>query len=156
MNRHTVYQLNGIKALMNYNDRDDMEMNDNMQNVDVSSGIGLTNIQTTSQCNRYINLNEMNWDFKNGDVSGGNCYMNSHTGSEAKNNKSIDSTKKVMKILTTDLKWKIMDCRMVLKLMSCYLHQKLINIPIYNKIMNIITPISMVKCQHQKTHQFIN
>ena len=36
---------------------------------------------------------------KNGDVSGGHCYMNDHTISEAKNQKSIDSLK-FMKILT--------------------------------------------------------
>ena len=31
---------------------------------------------------------------ENGDVSGGHCFMNSHTLSEAKNNNSIDSTNK--------------------------------------------------------------
>ena len=42
MNIHTVYQLNGLESLMKYNYRDDMDMNDNLQNVYASIGIGLT------------------------------------------------------------------------------------------------------------------
>ena len=37
MNSHTVYQLNGLKSLMNYNDRGDMYMNANLQNEDFNS-----------------------------------------------------------------------------------------------------------------------
>ena len=83
MNSHTVYQLNGLKSSMNYNDRYDMEMNYNLQNGDVSSGIGLTNRHTLPQCNKSIRLNEMNWGSKNSYFSGGPCYMNSHTVYEA-------------------------------------------------------------------------
>ena len=36
----------------------------------------------------------MNWGFKNGDTSGGNCFMNSQTLSKANHTISIDSTKK--------------------------------------------------------------
>ena len=64
---------------MNYNDIYDMEINANLQNGDVSSGIGLIKIHTLHQCNIPSNLDEMNWSFKNGDFSGGHCYMNSNT-----------------------------------------------------------------------------
>ena len=37
-------------------------------------------------------MNDMNRDVKNGDVSGGNCYMNTHTISEAREQNFIDST----------------------------------------------------------------
>ena len=36
----------------------------------------------------------MDGDVENRDVSGGNCYINSHTLSEANNPSSVDSTKK--------------------------------------------------------------
>ena len=36
---------------MNYNDRNDTDMNDNLQNGDVSSGIGLLNSHTHPQDN---------------------------------------------------------------------------------------------------------
>ena len=36
----------------------------------------------------------MNWGVKNVDVSGSNCYMNSHTLSEANSHNYIDYTKK--------------------------------------------------------------
>ena len=49
---------------MNYNDRYDTEMNYNLQNGDVSSGIGLTNSHTLPQCNKLSNLNDMNWGLK--------------------------------------------------------------------------------------------
>ena len=50
-NGQTVYQLNGLKSLMNYNDRDDMETNANLQNGVVSSGIGLIISHTIYQHN---------------------------------------------------------------------------------------------------------
>ena len=37
MKIHTVYQHNGLKKIMNYNDRGDTKINDNFQNGDVSS-----------------------------------------------------------------------------------------------------------------------
>ena len=94
MNIHTVYQYNGFKSLMNYNDRYDMEMNYNLHNVDVSSGIGLINSNTPPQFNESSNQDEMNWGVKNYNVSGGHCYTNSNTVSEAKNHNYIDSTNK--------------------------------------------------------------
>ena len=48
---HTLYQPNDLKSLINYNDRDDMEMNDNLHNGYVSSVIGLINSYTIPQCN---------------------------------------------------------------------------------------------------------
>ena len=72
-----------------------MDINANLQNGYLSSGIGLINIHILSQCNKSSNLNEMNWDSKDVDISAGNCYMNSHTVSEANNNKTIDYTKKI-------------------------------------------------------------
>ena len=32
MNSHTVYQLNGLKVLMNYNDRGNIQMNSSLHN----------------------------------------------------------------------------------------------------------------------------
>ena len=64
--------------------------------------------------------------------------------------------RKWMKMFPMYLKCKIMDYRMVLTLMLCYLHPHFINIPICTTIMNIITPLWMVKYQHQKTHQFLH
>ena len=51
MSSHIVYQLNDLKSSMNDNDRDDMYMNDNLQNEYLNSGIGLTNSYTITQCN---------------------------------------------------------------------------------------------------------
>ena len=48
---HTLYQPNDLKSLINYNDRDDMEMNDNLHNGYVRSLIGLINSYTIPQCN---------------------------------------------------------------------------------------------------------
>ena len=62
-----------------------MEMNANLQNGAVSSGIGFINRHTLLQCNESSNLNYMNWAFKKCDVSNGHYYMNIHTVSEANN-----------------------------------------------------------------------
>ena len=51
MNSHTVYQMNGLKSLMNYNDMDDMDMNANLQNEDVNNVTGLINRYTLPQFN---------------------------------------------------------------------------------------------------------
>ena len=37
----------------------------------------------------------MDWGVENGDVSGGHCFMNSHTLFEANNHNSVDSTNKM-------------------------------------------------------------
>ena len=49
MNNQTVYQLNGLKSLVNYKEWYDMDMNANLHNGDVSSGIGLI-IAPPPQC----------------------------------------------------------------------------------------------------------
>ena len=95
MNSHTVYQQNGLKSLINHNDRDDMKMNTKFQNGDVSSGIGLINRHTITKFKGLIKLNDMNRVVKNGDVGGGNCYMNTHTISEAKEQNVIDYTGRI-------------------------------------------------------------
>ena len=46
MNSHSDFEHNSLKSLMNYNDRDDADMNDNLYNGDVSSIIGLLNRNT--------------------------------------------------------------------------------------------------------------
>ena len=51
INSHTVYQQNGLKLLMKYNDRDDMDMNANLHNGDISSVIGLLNSHTLPHFN---------------------------------------------------------------------------------------------------------
>ena len=54
MNSHTEFQQNFLKLLMNYNGRYDADMNDNLRNGDVSSGIGLINSQAIPQFNESI------------------------------------------------------------------------------------------------------
>ena len=49
MDSHTDLQQNCFKLLMNYNDISDKDMNDHLQNGDVSSGIGLLNRHTLPQ-----------------------------------------------------------------------------------------------------------
>ena len=49
---------------MNSNNRGDMDMNDNLWNRDVSSGIGLIKIHTITKRNKPSNLNDMKWGFK--------------------------------------------------------------------------------------------
>ena len=55
---------------MNDNTRNDTDMNDTLQNGDLSSGIGLLNIHTLPQYNESSDLNEMNMSVDNGDVNG--------------------------------------------------------------------------------------
>ena len=78
---------------MSYKNRYDTYLNANLQNLDVSSRIGLLNIHTLPQDNESSNLNEINMGVENGDVNGGYCYINSSTGSESNNHNSIYSTK---------------------------------------------------------------
>ena len=54
MNRHTVYQQNGLKSFIDYNNRGDIEMNSDLNNCDASRGIGLINILSQ-------NFNDMDW-----------------------------------------------------------------------------------------------
>ena len=92
-NIHIVYLNNVSKLLINSNDRDDMDMNANLKNEDVISGIGLINIHTTPQFKESSNLNEINMGVINVDVNGGHFYMNSPTVS-IKNHISIYSAEK--------------------------------------------------------------
>ena len=78
---------------MNNNDRIDLDMNETLQNGDVSSGIGLLKSQTTLQYEKFVKLNKMNMSVDNDNYNGGHFYMNSSTGYEPKNQNSIDYTK---------------------------------------------------------------
>ena len=46
VNSHNFYQHNGLISLINYNNSDDMDMNDDLKNGNVGCGIGLINIHT--------------------------------------------------------------------------------------------------------------
>ena len=70
---------------MNDNDIIDTDMNDTLQNVDVSSGIGLLKSHTLPQNKKSSKINEMNISVGNSDDNGYYCYMNSSTGSIIKN-----------------------------------------------------------------------
>ena len=78
---------------MNYNVRDDMDMNDNWQNGDVKSVIGFIIIRALSQYNEPSNFNYMNMGVENGDANSGDCYMNIRNGSKSNNCDSIYSAK---------------------------------------------------------------
>ena len=82
----------------------------------------------------------MNWREKSGAINCGNCFMISHTVSEAKNHNYIYYTKKGIKIFPTYLEYKILDYSMVMKLILFNLNPHFINIPIWNETMIIITP----------------
>ena len=45
---------------MNYNNMDEMDMDVNLHNGDMSSGIGLSNIHTLIQFNKSSNLDNIN------------------------------------------------------------------------------------------------
>ena len=79
---------------MNNNNRDAMEMHANLQNGEVSNGIGLLNSHSPPQYNESRNLNEMNMGVENGYVNGVPCYININTESKSKNHNCIDYTKK--------------------------------------------------------------
>ena len=49
MNSHDYLQHNGLESLMNDNDSIDTNINDNLHNVDIISGIGLLNSHTLPQ-----------------------------------------------------------------------------------------------------------
>ena len=83
---------------MHYNDRDDNDINANLHNSGVSSGIGLLNIHNLPQDNYSSNLNYMNMSVENGGVNDGYCYMNSSTVSESKNHNYINCKNKIFEI----------------------------------------------------------
>ena len=51
MNTHYLYQRNALISLIVYNNSNDIDMNYDLRNGDVSCGIVLLNIHTLSQCN---------------------------------------------------------------------------------------------------------
>ena len=51
INKHTLYQHNCLRSLINYNNSDDIEINAEPNNGDMSCGICLINSHTLSQCN---------------------------------------------------------------------------------------------------------
>ena len=79
MNRYTDLQKNVLESFFNDNYSNDTYINDTLQNIDVSSGIGLLNGHTIPQDNESSNFNEMNMSVDNGDVNGAYCYINSST-----------------------------------------------------------------------------
>ena len=70
-----------------------MKTNANLQNKDEINGISLMNIHTLPKFKEYRKWNDMYRVVKNGDVSGGHCFMNYYTLSEANNHNSIGYTK---------------------------------------------------------------
>ena len=87
---HTLSQHNGLSSLINYNSYEDIEMNEDLSNGDVSCGNYFIKIHNIYQFNESSYFNDMDGDIENGNVSGGNCFMNSHTISEANNFISLD------------------------------------------------------------------
>ena len=59
MKSHTVYHHNGLKSLMNYNYSIDSDINANVKNGDMSSGVSLINSHILYHFNESSNLNEM-------------------------------------------------------------------------------------------------
>ena len=70
---------------MNDNESIDTDINEILQNVYVSSQIGLLNIHTLPQANKSSKLNGMNMSVYNGDANGEFFHMNSFTGSVINN-----------------------------------------------------------------------
>ena len=94
MNSHTGLQQDGLKALMNYNDNNNIDMSANLQNGDFSIVIGLLKRQTLPKNRESSNLNAMNVSPQNFDVNCGYWYMNSPNLFESNNHNSIDYTNK--------------------------------------------------------------
>ena len=65
---------------MNYIDRYDTDMHTNLQNGDMSSGIGLLNIHILPQYDESSNLDEMEMGVENVNVNGGRCYLRHFLG----------------------------------------------------------------------------
>ena len=89
-----------MESLIKDNNRIDVDINETLQNGDVSSGIGFLNRHTPHQSNETIILNEVNMSVYNGDVNGDYCYMNSSTGYDIRNHNFIDYTNKRDEIST--------------------------------------------------------
>ena len=89
MNSHTVYQQNGLKALIGSNNSDDIDINGYLKNDDESCIIGLINRHNNSnvinQANLMICIRVLKMMI---------LVMNSRTLYEAKNQNAVDSTKK--------------------------------------------------------------
>ena len=62
MNLHTLYQPNGLKPFIHSNNIDDIEMNADLNNGDVSHGIGFINGHTFSQFNESSYFIKIDWD----------------------------------------------------------------------------------------------
>ena len=73
--------------------RDDIDINVDLNNGDVSRGIGLINSHTLSQFKKSY-FRDIDYDVKNDNISGGHCLINRHTLFEANNQNSIYSAKK--------------------------------------------------------------
>ena len=56
MNIHTLYQHNGLRQWINSNGRDDIEVNADLKNGNIISGIGLINRHSHPQFNNKISL----------------------------------------------------------------------------------------------------
>ena len=79
MNSHTYLQKKYLESIMKDNYRINTDMNETLQNGDVSSGIVLLNGHTLPQANKSIKLDDMNMSVYNGDVNDSYIYMNSYT-----------------------------------------------------------------------------
>ena len=73
---------------------DDIDTHDDLNNGDVSRGIGLLKSHTLPQFNESSYFNDMDWDVENLDVMGRNCFIDIRTLSKAKNKNSVDFTNK--------------------------------------------------------------
>ena len=94
MKTHADLQHNSLESLINDNDRNDIDMNYNLQNGYMINITGLLNSQNTPQYNESSNFNDMNMSVYNGDVNGDYYYINSTTVSESNNQNYINYTKK--------------------------------------------------------------
>ena len=59
MNSHTLSHHNGFILLINYNNIDDIEMNEDLKTVNVSCGNSLINSHTLYKCNEPSSFNDM-------------------------------------------------------------------------------------------------
>ena len=101
MNIHTDLQQIFLESFMNYNYRNDIDINDTLQNGHMSSEIGSLNRHTLPEDNKASNLNGINMSFDQGDLNGDYCYMYiSTTGYESNNHNSIHYTNKRDEIYT--------------------------------------------------------
>ena len=85
---------------MNNNYSNDIYMNDNIQNVDVSSVIGLLKIHILRQDNKSSKLNIIIMGVEYSGVNGGYCRTNGSSGYESKNPNSIYYKNKINEIST--------------------------------------------------------